>query len=66
MACAFVDVQTPVGFSDILDLARNQQGWGAFGHPEWGPFKLGKTNPNFSTSGLAALIAQRPPPSPQA
>ena len=26
--------------------------------PEWGPFRLGKTNPNFSTSGLAALIAQ--------
>ena len=22
------------------------------GHPEWGPFRLGKTNPNFSTSGL--------------
>jgi Ca-activated chloride channel family protein len=48
----------PLGFSDVLDLARNQQGWGAFGHPEWGPFKLGKTNPNFSTSGLSALIAQ--------
>ena len=29
-----------------------------FGHPEWGPFRLGKTNPNFSTSGLSALIAQ--------
>ena len=26
--------------------------------PEWGPFKLGKTNPNFSTSGLSATIAQ--------
>ena len=25
----------------------------AFGHPEWGPFRLGKTNPNFSTSGLS-------------
>ena len=35
-----------------------QQGWAAFGHPEWGPFRLGKTNPNFSTSGLSALIAQ--------
>ena len=30
----------------------------SYGHPEWGPFRLGKTNPNFSTSGLTALIAQ--------
>ncbi|MGH9185716.1 MAG: substrate-binding and VWA domain-containing protein [Acidimicrobiales bacterium] len=49
---------TPIGWADVLDLARSQQGWGEFGHPEWGQFKLGKTNPNFSTSGLAALIAQ--------
>ena len=39
-------------------LARSQQGWAEFGHPEWGAFRLGKTNPNFSTSGLSALIAQ--------
>ncbi|MCI0634473.1 MAG: substrate-binding and VWA domain-containing protein, partial [Actinobacteria bacterium] len=47
-----------IGWANILGLVREQQGWGAFGHPEWGPFRLGKTNPNFSTSGLAALIAQ--------
>ena len=29
----------------------------AFGHPEWGPFLLGKTNPHFSTSGLSAASA---------
>ena len=28
----------------------------AFGHPEWGPFRLGKTNPELSTSGLHALV----------
>ena len=33
-------------------------GWGAVGHPEWGPFRLGKTNPNFSTSGLNFTIAE--------
>ena len=49
---------TPIGWSDILNLARNAEGWAAFGHPEWGAFKLGKTNPNFSTSGLNALVAQ--------
>lgn len=48
----------PVGWEDILRLSRDPEGWAAFGHPEWGPFLLGKTNPNFSTSGLSALIAQ--------
>jgi Ca-activated chloride channel family protein len=48
----------PLGWSDILTLATSSQGWAAYGHPEWGAFKLGKTNPNFSTSGLSALIAQ--------
>ena len=49
---------TPIGYADILALAQNPSGWGAKGHPEWGPFKLGKTNPNFSTSALSATIAQ--------
>ncbi len=48
----------PLGFADILALTRDPQGWAAHGHPEWGAFRLGKTNPNFSTSGLSALIAQ--------
>jgi Ca-activated chloride channel homolog len=46
----------PVGWSDILALANDPTGWGKFGHPEWGPFRLGKTNPDFSTSGLHATI----------
>ena len=58
MADALGYPETPVGFADILDLARDPEGWGKFGHPEWGPFRLGKTNPNFSTSGLSALVAQ--------
>jgi Ca-activated chloride channel family protein len=49
---------TPIGWEDILKLAKDQQGWSTFGHAEWGPFKLGKTNPNFSTSGLNQLVAQ--------
>src|SRR3954452_6901887 len=58
MADALGYPEKPVGWSDILTLAKDAQGWGALGHPEFGPFKLGKTNPNFSTSGLNALIAQ--------
>jgi Ca-activated chloride channel homolog len=58
MADALGYPETPIGFADILALAKDKEGWGAFGHPEWGQFRLGKTNPNFSTSGLSALLAQ--------
>lgn len=47
----------PVGWSDILGLSTDPLGWGAVGHPEWGRFKLGKTNPHLSTSGLNATVA---------
>src|SRR5690606_22284245 len=58
MADALGYPATPVGWADIARLATDPAGWGAYGHPEWGPFRLGKTTPNFSTSGLSALIAQ--------
>ncbi len=45
----------PLGWGDILALAKDPQGWAKFGKP-YGAFKLGKTNPNFSTSGLNATI----------
>jgi len=48
----------PIGWAQILELARDPAGGASKGHPEWGPFRLGKTNPNFSTSGLSALIGQ--------
>ena len=58
MASALGYPDEPIGFADIAALARDPAGWGAYGHPEWGPFRLGKTNPNLSTSGLSALLAQ--------
>jgi Ca-activated chloride channel family protein len=58
MAEALGYPQTPLGFADILALATDPSGWAGKGHPEWGPFRLGKTNPNFSTSGLAQTVAQ--------
>lgn len=58
MADALGYPEEPVGWSDIIRLSQDPQGWAAYGHPEWGQFRLGKTNPNFSTSGLSALIAQ--------
>ena len=47
-----------VGFDDILRLARDERGWAAFGRPEFGPFKLVHTNPDFSTAGLSAVVAE--------
>ena len=54
MADALGYPETPIGWADIARLATSDEGWAAYGHPEWGAFKLGKTNPNFSTSGLSA------------
>ena len=48
----------PIGFADLRDLANNPEGWGSVGHPEWGDFRIGKTNPNYSTSGLNFTIAE--------
>ncbi|MEU9830560.1 substrate-binding and VWA domain-containing protein [Streptosporangium sp. NPDC048047] len=45
-----------VGWSDLAALAGDPRGWAKYGHPEWGRFKLGKTNPNYSSSGLNATI----------
>lgn len=58
MAEALGYPNTALGFGDLLALARTPDGWASKGHPEWGAFKLGKTNPNFSTSALAATTAQ--------
>jgi Ca-activated chloride channel family protein len=56
MAQALGWPRKPLGWSDVLSLVEDPRGWAAFGHPEWGRFTLGKTNPNLSTSGLAATV----------
>lgn len=47
----------PIGWRTLLELAQDKDGWARHGHPQWGKFRLGKTNPNLSTSGLHATIA---------
>ena len=44
------------GWGDLLNAVRNREGWAAFDQPQWGPFRLGKLDPNLSTPGLEALI----------
>ncbi|MER5217285.1 substrate-binding domain-containing protein [Streptomyces sp. NPDC002838] len=44
-------------WSHLADWANNADGfWAKRGKPEWGDFKLGKTNPGYSTSGLNATV----------
>ena len=50
--------QAKIGWKDILALATSSRGWAAYGHPEYGPFRLGHTNPGFSTSGLSAVASE--------
>ncbi len=48
----------PIGWSDMLALIENPQGWGAYGHPEWGRFSWGHTDPEISTTALSTLLAE--------
>lgn len=50
--------QKALGWKDLLAVAANPKGWEAHGHPEWGRFKLGHTHPEFSNSGLLAVLAE--------
>jgi Ca-activated chloride channel family protein len=47
-----------LGWADIAALSTSAQGWAAYGHPEWGDFKLGHTTPDNSNAGIDALIAE--------
>jgi Ca-activated chloride channel family protein len=48
----------PVGWAELLALARTEQGWAAYDKPQWGHFKFGHTHPQFSNSGLISLFAE--------
>ncbi|MBN2003445.1 MAG: VWA domain-containing protein [Anaerolineae bacterium] len=47
-----------IGWTDIAQLAMSEEGWSAYGFPEWGKFKFGHTHPSFSNSGILAVIAE--------
>jgi len=48
----------PIGWSDILAVARSDRGWAQYGFPQWGQFKFGHTHPQYSNSGLISVIAE--------
>ena len=55
MAVALGWPSKALGWGDVYRLARDPKGWASVNQP-YGAFTLGKTNPNFSTSGLNATI----------
>jgi len=57
MAEALGHPDRAIGFADLVALARDPRGWGAVGHPEWGPFRFAKADPQLSTTGLRATLA---------
>ena len=57
MAKALGWPRADISWKDIFALASDPQGWITRGHNDWGRFKLAKTNPLISTSGVHALVA---------
>ena len=49
--------QRQLAWEDLSTALQNPTGWAALGHPDWGPFKLGKTDPKLSEAGLGALLS---------
>lgn len=47
-----------IGWSDVLKLATDKEGWASVGHPEFGQFKFGHTHPYHSNSGLISVLAE--------
>ena len=47
-----------IGWADIIKVSKDPKGWATLGHPEWGAFKLGHTHPEYSNSGLLAVLAE--------
>jgi Ca-activated chloride channel family protein len=45
-----------IGWADLLGAFSRGQTWEQFGHPEWGPLRLGIADPTRSTAGLAAVL----------
>jgi len=47
-----------IGWADVIALAKNPDGWAAYGHKEFGRLKFGHTHPEFSNSGLISILAE--------
>jgi Ca-activated chloride channel family protein len=48
----------PLGWRDFFDYIANPDEWKAIRKGAWGSFKYGHTHPDYSNSGILALLAQ--------
>ncbi len=48
----------PISITDLEQMCQNPDGWGSVGKDIWGAFKISKTNPNTSTTGLSTILMQ--------
>lgn len=48
----------PISITDLSRLCQDPAGWGSVGKDIWGAFKISKTNPNTSTTGLSTILMQ--------
>ncbi|GAB3596805.1 substrate-binding and vWA domain-containing protein [Microbacterium tumbae] len=48
----------PISITDLEQLCQDPEGWGSVGKDIWGAFKISKTNPNTSTTGLSTILMQ--------
>lgn len=58
MANALGYPDKPFGFKAAEAIINDPEGWGSIGKPIWGSFKVAKTNPNTSTTGLSTILMQ--------
>ena len=58
MAQALGWPENEIGWAEIAALETSQEGWSAYGHPEWGRFQFGHTHPAYSNSGIVSIIAE--------
>ncbi|MBO0980347.1 substrate-binding and VWA domain-containing protein [Microbacterium sp. SD291] len=50
--------EKPISITDLSRLCQDPAGWGSVGKDIWGAFKISKTNPNTSTTGLSTILMQ--------
>jgi Ca-activated chloride channel family protein len=48
----------PIGWADLVALAKNPQGWAAYHYPQWENFKLGHPHPEYSYQGFLSVFTQ--------
>jgi Ca-activated chloride channel family protein len=58
MAKALGYPEKPISITDLEGLCQDPNGWGSVGKDIWGAFKISKTNPNTSTTGLSTILMQ--------